>query len=82
MGRPYLAPPGLPKDRADTLRQAFLDTMQDKEFLAEADTAQLEIKPVTGPDIEKLVHEVYQTPAASPPRRRRCSTRSEQCRMG
>jgi tripartite-type tricarboxylate transporter receptor subunit TctC len=63
MGRPYLAPPGVPKDRADTLRQAFLDTMQDKEFLAEADTAQLEIKPVTGPDIEKLVHEVYQTPA-------------------
>ena len=45
------------------LRQAFLDTMQDKEFLAEADKAQLEIKPVTGPDIEKLVKEVYQTPA-------------------
>jgi tripartite-type tricarboxylate transporter receptor subunit TctC len=63
MGRPYLAPPGVPKERADTLRQAFLDTLQDKEFLAEADTAQLEIKPVTGPDIEKLVREVYQTPA-------------------
>jgi hypothetical protein len=40
-----------------------MDTMKDKEFLAEADTAQLEINPVSGPDIEKLVHEVYQTPA-------------------
>jgi tripartite-type tricarboxylate transporter receptor subunit TctC len=62
MGRPYLAPPGVPKERADALRQAFLDTMKDKEFLTEADTAQLEINPVTGPDIEKLVREVYQTP--------------------
>ena len=62
MGRPFLAPPGLPKERVEALRQAFLDTMKDKEFLAEADTAQLEINPVTGPEIEKLVREVYQTP--------------------
>jgi hypothetical protein len=39
-----------------------MDTMKDKEFLTEADTAQLEINPVTGPDIEKLLMEVYQTP--------------------
>jgi tripartite-type tricarboxylate transporter receptor subunit TctC len=63
MGRPYLAPPGVPKERVEVLRQAFLDTMKDKEFLAEADTAQLEINPVTGPAIEKLLQEVYQTPA-------------------
>jgi tripartite-type tricarboxylate transporter receptor subunit TctC len=63
MGRPFLAPPGLPAERVEALRQAFLDTMQDKEFLADADTAQLEIKPVTGPAIEKLVKEIYQTPA-------------------
>jgi hypothetical protein len=47
----------------EALRQAFLDTMKDKDFLAEADTAQLEINPVTGPAIEKLVKEIYQTPA-------------------
>jgi tripartite-type tricarboxylate transporter receptor subunit TctC len=63
MGRPYLAPPGVPKERVEALRQAFLDTMKDKEFLTEADTAQLEINPVTGPAIEKLLQEVYQTPA-------------------
>jgi tripartite-type tricarboxylate transporter receptor subunit TctC len=64
MGRPFLAPPGIPKERAEALRQAFMDTMKDKDFLAEADKAQLEITPVSGPDVERLVREVYQTPPA------------------
>ncbi|MEA2997181.1 MAG: hypothetical protein QOG74_2730 [Alphaproteobacteria bacterium] len=62
MGRPYLAPPGIPADRAAALRQAFMDTMTDKDFLADAEKAQLEITPVDGPTIQKLVAEVYQTP--------------------
>jgi len=62
MGRPYLAPPGVPKDRADALRKAFADTMKDPEFLADAEKAQLEITPVDGATIQKLVAEVYQTP--------------------
>ena len=36
MGRPYLAPPNLPPDRLATLRQAFMDTMHDKDFVDEA----------------------------------------------
>jgi tripartite-type tricarboxylate transporter receptor subunit TctC len=64
MGRPFLAPPGIPKERVEALRQAFMDTMKDKDFLAEADKAQLEITPVNGPDVEQLVREVYQTPPA------------------
>ncbi len=63
MGRPFLAPPNLPADRVAALRQAFMDTMTDKEFLAEADKAQLEINPVSGADVEKLVKDVYATPA-------------------
>jgi len=62
MGRPYLAPPGVPKDRADVLRKAFADTMTDPEFLADAKKAKLEITPVSGEKIEKLVEEVYKTP--------------------
>jgi tripartite-type tricarboxylate transporter receptor subunit TctC len=62
MGRPYVAPPNLPADRLATLRQAFMDTMKDKDFLAEADKAQLEINPVSGEDVEKLVKDVYATP--------------------
>jgi tripartite-type tricarboxylate transporter receptor subunit TctC len=62
MGRPYLAPPNVPADRLAALRTAFMDTMKDPEFVAAADKAQLEITPVTGEAVDKLVREVYQTP--------------------
>jgi tripartite-type tricarboxylate transporter receptor subunit TctC len=62
MGRPYLAPPDVPKDRAEALRKAFMDTMKDSEFLADAEKSQLEINPVDGAEVEKLVKELYQTP--------------------
>jgi tripartite-type tricarboxylate transporter receptor subunit TctC len=62
LGRPYLAPPGIPQDRVDALRQGFMDTMKDKEFLAEAEKAQLEITPIDGVALQKLVAEVYKTP--------------------
>jgi tripartite-type tricarboxylate transporter receptor subunit TctC len=63
MGRPYVAPPNLPADRIAVLRQAFMDTMQDKDFLAEADKTQLEVNPVSGEDVDKLVKDIYATPA-------------------
>jgi tripartite-type tricarboxylate transporter receptor subunit TctC len=63
MGRPFLAPPGVPRDRADVLRKAFMDTMKDKEFLAAAEKAQLEITPVPGEELAKLVTRIYATPA-------------------
>ena len=37
MGRPFLAPPGIPRDRVAALRKAFMDTMKDKDFLADAE---------------------------------------------
>lgn len=64
MGRPFLAPPDIPQDRADALRTAFTDTMRDPAFLADAEKTQLEITPVAGDAIEKLVTEVYQAPKA------------------
>jgi tripartite-type tricarboxylate transporter receptor subunit TctC len=63
LGRPYLAPPGVPAERVAMLRKAFMDTMADKEFLAEAEKAQLEITPIAGEAVQKLVADVYQTPA-------------------
>jgi tripartite-type tricarboxylate transporter receptor subunit TctC len=62
MGRPYLAPPRVPNDRANALREAFMRTMEDPEFLGEAEAAQLEINPVSGEQVEKLVIELYKTP--------------------
>ena len=63
MGRPYVAPPNVPADRIAALREAFTATMQDKDFLAEADKTQLELNPVSGEDVEKLVKDVYATSA-------------------
>lgn len=65
MGRPFLAPPGLPGERLALLRRAFMATMRDAEFLAEAERAQIEITPVSGEDVEKLVREIYATPPAA-----------------
>jgi tripartite-type tricarboxylate transporter receptor subunit TctC len=62
MGRPFLAPPAVPQDRLETLRKAFMDTMNDKDFLADAEKAQLEITPVSGDKVQALVQEIYQTP--------------------
>jgi tripartite-type tricarboxylate transporter receptor subunit TctC len=65
MGRPFLAPPGVPPERANVLRDAFMSTMKDPQFLADAEKAKLEITPVSGADIEKLVKEIYGTPKAT-----------------
>jgi tripartite-type tricarboxylate transporter receptor subunit TctC len=62
MGRPFAGPPGIPADRAEALRKAFDLTMKDPDFLAEAQTRGLEINPVSGHDVEKLIAELYATP--------------------
>jgi tripartite-type tricarboxylate transporter receptor subunit TctC len=64
LGRPYLAPPDVPADRVAALRAAFMATMKDKDFLAEAEKAQLEITPISGDEVQKLVDEIYRTPPA------------------
>jgi tripartite-type tricarboxylate transporter receptor subunit TctC len=63
MARPFLAPPGIPNDRKQTLRAAFDETMRDPSFLAEARQRGLEVNPVSGAEIDKLIEELYQTPA-------------------
>ncbi len=61
MGRPFFAPPGLPADRLKTLRDAFVATLKDPEFLKEADKAGLEIQIVTGDEIDTLLATTYAT---------------------
>ena len=64
MGRPYAAPPGVPKDRADALRKAFMATMADKDFIAEVEKAQFELTPVSG---DKLQHGAWTSIVSTPP---------------
>jgi tripartite-type tricarboxylate transporter receptor subunit TctC len=63
MARPFAAPADLPADRKEALRRAFDATMADPEFLAEAKQRGLEVNPVSGAAIDKLVGELYETPA-------------------
>jgi tripartite-type tricarboxylate transporter receptor subunit TctC len=58
---PFLAPPGVPVDRTAAFRRAFMNTMRDPEFLADAHKAKLEIAPTPGAEIEALVAELYAT---------------------
>jgi tripartite-type tricarboxylate transporter receptor subunit TctC len=62
MGRPFLAPPAVPADRVTALRKAFMETLRDREFLAESEKMKLEINPVSGDEVQKIVQDVYRTP--------------------
>jgi tripartite-type tricarboxylate transporter receptor subunit TctC len=61
MGRPFALPPGVPLDRVEALRKAFMDTMLDKDFAAEAESMKLEVKAVSGEEIENLINSIYQS---------------------
>jgi len=63
MGRPIVAPQDIPEDRVAALRKAFMETMRDPKFRAEADKAQLEVEAVSGEEVQDLVNETYKTPA-------------------
>ena len=58
--RLYSLPPQVPEQRVRTLQKAFIDTLKDPQFLAEAEKAKLEIDPVDGPGIEKMVNGLYE----------------------
>jgi len=61
-GRPFLVPPGIPKDRAIALREAFEAMVDDPEFLSDAERARMEIMPVSARELEDLLDEAYATP--------------------
>ena len=62
MGRPLVAPPGLPPERLETLRRAFNMAMKDPQLLAEAQKQALEIQPVEGAEISRVLDKVYASP--------------------
>ena len=52
---PLIAPPGVPQDRLNALRRAFEATMRDKDFAADAARLQVEVDPVTGEEMDRIV---------------------------
>jgi tripartite-type tricarboxylate transporter receptor subunit TctC len=55
LGRPIMAPPGVPADRVNLLRRAFEATMKDPVLLKEAEAMSFEIAPLSGERIAELV---------------------------
>jgi hypothetical protein len=63
IGRPLLAPPGVPPERVNMLRRAFDDTMKDAAFLADAARSNMEVKPLPGEALQTIAADVAQFPA-------------------
>ena len=61
--RPYVLPPNTPQDRVQILRKAFMASMKDPEFLAEAKKANLDINPEDGATLEQNVKEILKLEA-------------------
>ena len=61
-GRPYIAPPGTPAEQVKTLREAFMATLQDKEFLEEAEKARIDVTPSPGEKVQDMVLKLYASP--------------------
>lgn len=64
IGRPYLAPPGIPADRAKALQAAFKATVGDGKFLKEAARAKLEINPMLADEVTAFLKKIAATPPA------------------
>jgi hypothetical protein len=53
--RPYVLPPGTPKDRVRILRKAFMETLKDPQFLDDAAKSKLMVDPLSGEELERTV---------------------------
>ncbi len=62
--RPYVVPPGTPKTRVQLLRKAFVDTLQDPGFLADAKKSNLDLEPISGEELEKTVAKLFKVSPA------------------
>jgi tripartite-type tricarboxylate transporter receptor subunit TctC len=63
IGRPYIAPPGLPADRLATLSGSFQKMMHDEAFLDDAREHRIEIDPSTADECRAVIKEGYAAPA-------------------
>lgn len=62
LGRPFIAPPELPDSVAKMLQTAFVATMKDPEFVADAAKSKFEVDPRDGAFLKGLIEKLYATP--------------------
>lgn len=61
-GRPYVVAPGVPQERVEALRKAFMAAMTDSDLVAEAKRINLDIAPIPGEELQTLIAKLYATP--------------------
>jgi tripartite-type tricarboxylate transporter receptor subunit TctC len=62
LGRSIFTTPDVPAERVELLRKAFMATLRDPEFLADAARTRTEIDPMSGADMQALIERVMATP--------------------
>jgi tripartite-type tricarboxylate transporter receptor subunit TctC len=62
IGRSIVAEPGIPPERAQALRKAFTQTMEDPEFVAEMRKRHLGVEPLSGEEVQRIVAGAVGTP--------------------
>ena len=62
MALPLIAPPGLPAERATALQAGFMAMTKDAAFVAEAQKMNLELSPIDGEAVRKVVAQMQTTP--------------------
>lgn len=61
-GRPMIAPPGMDPKLVHTIREAYIRTMNDPEFIAQTKTRRYDLEPVSWQEMQKLAKEVTSQP--------------------
>jgi tripartite-type tricarboxylate transporter receptor subunit TctC len=61
-GRPFVLPPGVPAERVEALRKAFMAAMADPALLSDAKKANLDLEALSGGDLQSLVASLYALP--------------------
>jgi tripartite-type tricarboxylate transporter receptor subunit TctC len=62
VGMGFWVAPEVPKARVAALRKAFMDTMKDPNFLADAKKRKAPVEPIAGEKLDKVIAEAYATP--------------------
>ena len=62
-GRPYIAPPGLPKVRVKELRAAFNKAVKDPKMQADAKKLGVDLVAMSGGRLESVIAKLYTAPA-------------------
>jgi tripartite-type tricarboxylate transporter receptor subunit TctC len=65
LGRPYVLAKGVPQERVEALRASFMATMRDPDYLDETKKLRMEVEPVDHVEMEKVIADAYQIPAAT-----------------